>query len=353
MSLTKLKPKLHIDLAWMQRLSSAHSLFKKNRDGEWCCRCNICGDSQKNKTRTRFYFLVKAQSLMVYCHNCGYSHTFYTYVKDQFPEYFDEYKKETLFGHFKESEYKDTSINEESILTEINETKRPELEPKDYQLCKISDLTQNHPARKYLTGRKLDFKFNELLYTDNFKYVVNQINPERALKLADNEPRIVIPFLDQNGKLFGAQGRSLSHKSSLRYITIMKEGCMDKVYGMNTMDVSKDIYVVEGPFDSMFIDNACATCDASLTKIERSIPNGNFVYVWDNQSRNKNVVKYMDRAINEGKRLVIWPSDGSLKQDINDLIINGMSKDKINQILLDNTYSGLTLKMKFSQWKNV
>ena len=350
----KSRPKLHIDLAWMNRLSSSHSLFKKNRDGEWCCRCKVCGDSQKNKTKTRFYFLVKSQSLMVYCHNCGYSHSFFSYVKDQFPEYFEEYRKETLFGHFKESEYKHTTADDKTVLGLVNESKAPIFEPTpNFHLCKIDDLKPNHPARQYLTKRKLEFKFNELLYTDDFKSIVSQINPERAVKLMDNEPRIVIPFLDRSGRLFGVQGRSLNHKSKLRYITIMKEGCMDKIYGMNAIDTTKDIYVVEGPFDSMFIENACATCDASLTKIEQSIPDGQFVYVWDNQSRNPDVVKHMDRAIKDGKRLVIWPSDGSLKEDINDLVINGMSILEINQILRDNTYSGLTLKMKFSQWKNL
>lgn len=346
-------PKLHIDLAWMNRVASSHEQFKKSRDGVWSCRCKVCGDSQKSKKKARFHFLVKSQQLLVYCHNCGYSHSFYNYMRQHFPEYFEEYKKESLLGHFKTSAHEQTTdyVPDENILDNINTSIRRE-PITSIPLVRISDLPKKHPARQYLSNRKLDFQFEKLLYTDDFKTVVNCLNPESGEKLKSGESRIVIPFLDKNGELFGVQGRSLNPKNPLRYITIMRPGQRHKVYGMDSVDMTKDIYVVEGPFDSMFLDNSCATCDASLTKIEDSLK-GDFVYVWDNQSRNREVVSQMEFAINSGKRLVIWPDNGDTKSDINDLIINGMSREELNQLLVENTYDGLLLKMKFSQWRAI
>ena len=72
------------------------------------------------------------------------------------------------------------------------------------------------------------------------------------------------------------------------------------------------------------------------------------VLIPDNEPRNLEVVKQIEKYINEGYRVVIWPSDIKEK-DINEMILSG--KTNIKSIVDENTFSGLLAKTKLSQWK--
>ena len=54
---------------------------------------------------------------------------------------------------------------------------------------------------------------------------------------------------------------------------------------------AKFVIVVEGPFDSMFLDNAIATADANLSMTEY-LGKDNLILVFDNEPRNKFILKY-------------------------------------------------------------
>jgi predicted ATPase len=51
-----------------------------------------------------------------------------------------------------------------------------------------------------------------------------------------DEGRIIIPFKDKEGNVFGFQGRSLS-SSGLRYITVLLEEGQPKIFGLNTIEL--------------------------------------------------------------------------------------------------------------------
>ena len=38
-----------------------------------------------------------------------------------------------------------------------------------------------------------------------------------------------------------------------------------KVYGLENVDFNKTVYVVEGPFDSTFVENSIAMCGADVS----------------------------------------------------------------------------------------
>ena len=56
-----------------------------------------------------------------------------------------------------------------------------------------------------------------------------------------NEGRIIIPFITQEGDVFGFQGRSLSN-TGLRYITILLDEDQPKIFGLNTLDYDKRVF---------------------------------------------------------------------------------------------------------------
>ncbi|MDX1532749.1 MAG: hypothetical protein R3230_00925 [Nitrosopumilaceae archaeon] len=263
-------------------------------------------------------------------------------MKDYSPDLYDEYKKETLLSSFKKETKKQNTLLPDS-------TTKPEFTGLSTlkNTVRCDKLDPNHPALKYLYSRK--FNTNEirrLLYTDDFKSVASQINEESSKKLLDNEPRIIIPFYDTESKIKLIQGRALK-ESKMKYITIKQHDDVDKIYGEENIDPSKIKYVVEGPLDSLFVNNCIATCDANLIRSDAD------VLIFDNQPRNKEVVSLMQQAINEGRSLVIWPNSPDSKQDINDMIKSGISKELLMQVIKQCTFSGIVAQLKFNQWKKV
>jgi hypothetical protein len=67
----------------------------------------------------------------------------------------------------------------------------------------------------------------------------------------------------------------------------------------------------------------------------------------DNQPRNKDVAKVLDKIIDRQYNVVIWPQTISEK-DINEMVLEGRDPVKI---INKNIFSGLTAKMKFTEWK--
>ena len=120
-----------------------------------------------------------------------------------------------------------------------------------------------------------------------------------------------------------------------------------KVYGMDRIDTTKSVYVVEGPFDSTFIDNSIALCgsDGDLEYLKAY----NLIYAYDNEPRNKEIVSRIERCIGNNKRVVIWPR-GIDQKDINDMVLAGHN---VMGILDSNVYSGLEAKVQFNNWKKV
>ena len=120
-----------------------------------------------------------------------------------------------------------------------------------------------------------------------------------------------------------------------------------KVYGMDQIDKSKSVYVVEGPFDSTFVKNSIALCgsDGDLEYLKTC----DLIYVYDNEPRNKEIVSRIERCVRGNRRVVIWPNSIEQK-DINDMVLAGHD---IMSVLESNTYLGLEAQVQFNIWKKV
>ena len=76
------------------------------------------------------------------------------------------------------------------------------------------------------------------------------------------------------------------------------------------------------------------------------------VMVYDNEPRNKEIVKKMEKSVDEGRKIVVWPSKINHK-DINDMVIAGMRCADIRLIIQNNTFSDLSAKMALNVWKRI
>ena len=166
---------------------------------------------------------------------------------------------------------------------------------------------------------------------------------------SDDHGRIIIPLIN-HGKWFGFQGRSLTNKTQLRYITTILDDHHPKIYNLDGVDYNKDVFITEGPIDSLFLTNALAMVGADvdwmflLSNFET-----NFVFVYDNEPRNPQIVARMQNVIDRKLPIVIFPSDINEK-DLNDMVLAGHD---VQQLVESNIYDGLEAQLKFNSWKKV
>jgi hypothetical protein len=198
-------------------------------------------------------------------------------------------------------------------------------------------------AKDYLEKRKLNPE--KFYFAKNFKRWTN--TKKKTFSSTDrDESRIIIPMYDVTKNLIGFQGRALN-QNSIKYITVMLFDDAPKIYGLESIDFSNPIYIVEGPFDSNFIENSVAMCgsDIDIKLFEWK----DYIYVFDNEPRNKEIVNRLSKIIDRGDRVVIWPSTIKYK-DINDCALAGLN---VMDMLKSNIYSGLEAKVKFNTWKKI
>ena len=120
-----------------------------------------------------------------------------------------------------------------------------------------------------------------------------------------------------------------------------------KIYGLDKIDETKPIYITEGPFDSTFVENSVAMCGSDLDI--GSFGWSSYIWVFDNEPRNREIIERIHKTINRGDKVVIWPSS-ILEKDVNDMINSGHD---VRRVIESNTYSGLQAKIKFNYWKKI
>jgi transcription elongation factor Elf1 len=332
---------LYIDKKYVSLLSPKLERFARKSDNLYNFRCPICGDSSKNKLKARGYIYRQKNNLFFSCHNCGASHTFGTFLK---------LTDRSLYSSYQLECYSDAgSSNTKKPDFSFAKTKTVFEKKVKINLPSIEELPNNHAAKGYVKDRKIPEKyFSKLYYAENFHDFVKEMLPSYEKKLYD-EPRLVIPFFDEDNNLLGFQGRDLL-KSKIKYITIKLSDDNKKVFGLDHVDKAKRIYVVEGPIDSLFLDNSLATMDASLLSIIASVGSFDYVFVYDNEPRNKDILKHMQKTIELGKNIVIWPKH-VVHKDINEMAKAGYSSSLIQSIIDSNTFTNHQAMLEFATWK--
>ena len=328
----------YIDTKYLNIIGPQLLQFKKKGDFLWNFRCPYCGDSQKSRTKARGFVYRKKNDLFYKCHNCGIG---------------------TTLG--KLIEYVDSKIHKDYIMERYRcgvKTNNPEPEFKFdvpifrkkgvlKSLKSISDLSTEHPARKIVEERLIPSEFlSDLYLCESFYKFTNTLVPNKFPSLDGDHPRLLIPFRNEKGEVFAYQGRSFG-KEQPKYITIRLDDDTTKIFGLDRIDDSRQVYAVEGPLDSLFLDNCIAVGGADLAKLENDT-----VIIFDNEPRNREICKQMDSCIGFGKRIVIWP-DSMKHKDINDMIMAGYTKEQIQEIIDDNIFSGAAAKLRFSEWKKI
>ena len=329
----------YIDLKFITNLSGRLQQFKKKTDYLYNFRCPHCGDSKKSKTKARAYFYRVKNDMFFKCHNCGQGQNLANFIKFIDPQMYSEYlleryKKGAPATPKPKFDFK-PAFEETNIVSDLKT---------------IKQLDDEHPARKYVINRKIPVEFFDKLYfCDKFGQLVNKVKPN-TFKTKQDHPRLIIPFYDTTGKLFAFQGRAFG-KEQPKYLTVKLDENKQKVFGLERVNFQRQVYIVEGPIDSLFITNCLAAAGADLV-LKNKIPNEKITYIFDNEPRNKEIIKRMYEVIENDYNIVIWPSEIQSK-DVNDMIMSGLTKLEISDIISKNTYSKLSALTKLNDYKKI
>ena len=340
---------LSLDVKYLRLVSSRLRNFKQKKEGLFNFSCPVCGDSKKNLTKARGYAFAKGNDYFYRCHNCGVSTNVGNLIKHVDTTLHKEYVLERY------SSGRSNNANSANAVLQISAPKFGKLQKqKVFEHAEWCDkLPNQHFCLEYLKRRQIPKDaYKLLLFTSKYADFVTSIYPEHGKQLI-NDARLVIPFYDENDDLIAVSGRALeTSDKSLRYVTVRTNQSQNKlIYGLDRIKSSEKILLVEGPLDSLFLNNCLASGDANLALTAKEIE-GDITLIFDNEPRNKEILKMMNKAIDTGHSMVIWPESMEGK-DINEMVMSGISPSEISDIISSNTFNGITAKLKFNMWKKL
>lgn len=330
---------LWVDLKFLKMISYRLEGFKEKKPNElYNCRCPICGDSSRNNRKRRGFFYTRSSNLNYSCHNCGASMSFGSFLK-----------------------WLDVNLHRTYLLEKFNKDdvrKTPEfitppisheiIDSNDIlsELIPVSDLDVAHPIYQYILNRKIPRdKWDDIYLADKFvKWAKKHVPDKFPNKVVVDHPRLIFPWRDVSGNMTAYSARSTGQVEPKYYTIPLKE---DKgFFGLNHVDFSKPIYVLEGAIDSLFLDNCVAVGTSALWKFSST---SDTIYIPDADIRNKEVMKIVRDMIEDNLKVCMLPLDDSAK-DINEMIKSGLTKEQVKDLIDKNTFQGLGAELRFGSW---
>lgn len=341
---------IHCELPYVSRVGLYLPNFSHKNQYLWNSSCPVCGDMSKGKQKKRFYIYRpgNANHLNCKCHHCGYSTSFGSFLKLKFPEFYKEFVFEQ-YQQTSKSHVPHANAAEMFPVLKKNHNELVDVNMTSLKSCE--SLKDEHPVAKFLKRRMIPRdKWNLLFYTVKFKKYTNSIIPNKFKDIEEDHPRLVIPYTNEHGKMFAFVARAFG-KEEPRYYT-MKIDDSERIFGLDRLDYSKRIYAVEGPIDSLFIDNTIAVSGSNFDCETTRALKSSLVLVPDNEPRSKEICKLILKHINLGYKVCLLPHSIKTK-DINDHILSGLTAEQVKHIIDENTFQGAEALLKFTQWKMV
>ena len=338
---------IYLDRKYLLLVSGRLDKFKTKSADVYNFRCNYCGDSKKNLNKARAYVFRKDNDYFFRCHNCQQSTTFSKFLEHTDPQAHKQY----VLEKFSE---KDNNKKPEApvVLSGPTPTERYKTLA-DVSLFSLAELPDDHYAKEYVIARKIPKEWHkEIFYAPKYRTFLDETFPGHDKEGVTDDARLVMFFTNFDGTITNVSGRSLEFSNKMRYMTVK---ILDerKVFGAHRLRKDQKVYVLEGQFDSMFLPNAAACGDSNLPGMVSFLKENGFedvVLVFDNQPRNKDICKIINKAVENNYNVVLLPYDPDSK-DLNEMVMNGMSTSELKSLIDKHTYSGLTAKMKFIEWR--
>lgn len=253
-------------------------------------RCNVCGDSKKNTSRRRGYFLFNNHPVYM-CHNCGISMSAEKWLREYFPNEFQSYIRDT--------------ISEKPVdLKRYEEEAKIKMEMEEAEL-KIQKLKFEQEQIIHFVNIE---KGSGDIFKNAIEYCMKRKIPENVWKKffvavdGHYKDRLIIPFYDNKKKIYYYQARALK-KQTPKYLNRLTE--KDKaIYNFYGIDIKKPVIVLEGPLDSLFVENGIAVLGVKFSEhIKQKLEPLNCYYLFDSDNDGSMASK---KLIRQRKYVFMW-----------------------------------------------
>ena len=272
-------------------------------------RCNICGDG-KSKRKKRGYLVYDKKRNVIYykcfnegdceCAGEGNAWSGKKWLRHTAPDIYKAFRSEALVSN------KTFEIN----LTEVSETSAREEEEKNINAF----LPIDRCSPEYFSAVK-DFCLKRMIPR---KYIKTFLVAESG----KYNGRLIIPFKDTSGNNY-FQARTLFNQTP-KYLNFTGNR-NHAIFGINEVKSDKPVIVLEGPIDSMFVENSVATLGCSYSEsVQEILNNFNSIYLFDNDKAGYSASK---RMLEKGRPVFLWKrylQDNGINEnvkDINELVI--------------------------------
>lgn len=325
--------KVLVEQKYIGFLSSSLPKFKRIHDGLYEFQ-HSCERSSSTKTRGRISRY--PGQYQVYCHNCGYSHTFSYFLRELNPTMYAQYRLEIFRGS-----------SGAAVETPLFVADPPAHGNTQIQFTSLLQLPSDNLSVSYAKRRMIPKKYwGRIGHVDNFCEFARKVDPNFNVPAT---PRIIFPYYDAGGNVFAISGRSLTPGEEPRYSNLTVDKSKEKIYGLWKVDLHREIIAVEGQIDSLFLDNAVGAAGMSYRKKFFKDNKDKLVICPDNDFvSNKQVRASLLKSIKEGAGVcLLYPKYAGFK-DINDIIMSGVSSDELMCFISKNTKRGLAAELELT-----
>lgn len=344
---------LWIDEKYLRLVSPQLERFTQKHEHTYNFRCPLCGDSERIRTKARGYIFPKSRVLMYKCHNCAVALPFSALLKRLSRPLYDEYLLET-FRDEQPANTVQTPSNPAAKTAPVDELLGNYVFPLS-QLAVLRGAL--YPVVSYANQRQIPkTQFHRLFATMHAQTWLTPLVGEKAQKVKDGEVFLVLPLRLSDGTWYGCQLRSLTQKIYITFRWSETYKYPVKVFGLEAWKLEQETFVVEGPLDSLFVPNALAACGSDLFGAVQGLQDNGVLphtavrtYVFDNEPRNKEIVRMMTNVIALHERIFIWPS--GYPKDINDVYRSNLGENFLD-VLRQRTFSGLQAQLEFTRWRS-
>jgi len=325
----------YIDQKYIRLISTQLRNYKEKKNDLINCSCPVCGDSTKDKKKARGYFYLKQNKWQFKCHNCGCGMSAGNLIKHVNPDLWKKWKAEKFKTKYKVTKPKPRFNN--------NPFNKPKILDYEIGMTSLDKLPKDNVAVIYATSRMIPKEqFHRIFYTENINEIGKKLGYDENFPIAD---MIVFEFKNADNRTTHIQGRYIDPQSKeFRFVTLDVMKDQPKIFGQETIDPSKPIFVVEAPIDSLFLPNCISDAGSGLNK---KYNYNDVTIVLDREPKNPTIVKIMNKCIDMGNKITILPNN-IIGKDINDYVKNGYDPLKLIQ---ENTYQGIQAKLKMTQFR--
>lgn len=305
-------------------LSSNFKDVKINSSGCYNFRCNICKDSKKSKKKKRAWILKPSieKPAMFKCWNCEAAIPAEVWLKRYFPGMYSEYIKDCL---------EDVEKKLPSVTPKYLENKKEEESKIDKERKDVKSFVPILEGQGLLFEKAIDFCKSRKVPDEFWKKFYVALDGKYA-------ERLIIPFYNDKNQIYYFQGRTLTGKDP-KYLN-RTENKEDSIFNIYNIDATKPVIVLEGPIDSMFVNNSVAVLGLDFNPDkQKKLFELDCHFILDNDDAGK---KKSKELLFESRKVFLWnrflehyPSAYDCK-DINDLVLK----------------LGRTTKFSFEDFKN-